>query len=119
MDPMDGRANRTARRASSVLTESGIRKGVGGVVFSATIVGNVLVGIFRVADGLKMTVKVYIGFHKRAPRLQWYNKNSAFEKSVVFMHDNTPFHGARLITEYLGSVFARHGKIMQWPACSQ
>ena len=34
------------------------------------------------------------------------------------MHDNAPSHDARLTTEYLNCVFARHGKIMQWPACS-
>ena len=33
------------------------------------------------------------------------------------MHDNTP-HAARLTTEYFNGVFARHGKIMQWPARS-
>ena len=33
------------------------------------------------------------------------------------MH-NAPSHAARHTTEYLQSVFARHGKIMQWPACS-
>ena len=34
------------------------------------------------------------------------------------MHDNAPSHAARITTEYLESVFARHGKIMQWSACS-
>ena len=34
------------------------------------------------------------------------------------MHDNAPSHAASLTTEYLHSVFARYGKIMQWPTCS-
>ena len=36
---------------------------------------------------------------------------------MVFMH-KAPSHAARHTTEYLASVFARHKKIMQWPACS-
>ena len=37
---------------------------------------------------------------------------------MVFMHDNAQSHSARIATEYLERVFARHGKIMRWPACS-
>ena len=49
----------------------------------------------------------------------WYKKKDlAFRKNMVFLHDNAPSHAARLTTEYLNSVFARHRKIMQWPACS-
>ena len=40
------------------------------------------------------------------------------KKNIVFMHDNAASHAARLTTEYLASVFARHGIIIQWPACS-
>ena len=42
----------------------------------------------------------------------------AFRKNMVFMHDNAPSHIARLTSEYLNSVCARNGKIMQWLACS-
>ena len=31
-------------------------------------------------------------------------------KNMVFMHDDAPSHAARLTTECLNSVFARHGK---------
>ena len=34
------------------------------------------------------------------------------------MHDNASLHAARLITEYLDSVFTKNGKIMQCPVCS-
>ena len=72
----------------------------------------------RVADGVKMTAKLYIDFIKEH-LVPWHKKkNLSFRKKMVFMHDNAPSHAARLTTEYLQSVFARHGKIMQWPACS-
>ena len=37
---------------------------------------------------------------------------------MVSMHENASCHAARLTTEYLESVLAGHGKIMQWPAYS-
>ena len=90
----------------------------GGVMVWAAIIGNELVGPFSVSDGVKMTVKVYMDLLKKH-LFPWYKeKKSPFRKNMVFMCDNTPFHAARLTTEYLNSVFARHGKIMQWPACS-
>ena len=87
-------------------------------MFWAAIVGNELVGPFRVSDGVKMAAKVYMDFRKKH-LVPWYKKKKlAFRKNMVFMHDNAPSHAARLTTEYLTSVFARHGKVMQWPACS-
>ena len=41
-----------------------------------------------------------------------------FRKKIIFMHDNAPSHAAKVTTEYLERGFARHEKIMQWPACS-
>ena len=40
------------------------QQGGGGVMFWAAIIGNELVGPFRVADGVKMTAKLYIDFIK-------------------------------------------------------
>jgi hypothetical protein len=94
------------------------QQGGGGVMFWAAIIGNKLVGPFRVADGVKMTAKLYIDFIKEH-LVPWHKKqNLSFRKKMVFMHDNAPSHAARITTEYLQSVFARQGKIMQWPACS-
>ena len=93
------------------------QQGSGGMMFWAAIIGNELVGPFRVADGVKMSAKLYIDFIKEH-LVPWHKKNLSFRKRMVFMHDNGPSHAARLTTEYLQSVFARHVKIMQWPACS-
>lgn len=94
------------------------QQGGGGVMFWAAIIGDELVGPFRVADGVKMTAKLYIEFIKEH-LVAWHKKKIlAFRKNMVFMHDNAPSHAARITTEYLNSVFARQGKIMHWPACS-
>ena len=45
------------------------QQGGGGVMFWATIIGNELVGPFRVADGVKMTAKLYIDFIKERQTL--------------------------------------------------
>ena len=87
-------------------------------MFWALIIGNELVRPLRVADGVKITVKLYIDFNKEHLE-PWHKKrNLPFRKKMVFVHDNAPSHSARIATEYLESVFARHGKIMRLQACS-
>lgn len=94
------------------------QQGGGGVMFWGAIIDNELVGPFRVADGVKMTALIYIDFLKKN-LVPWHKKKIlAFRKSMVFMHDNAPSHAARLTTNYVKSIFAKNGKIMQWPACS-
>jgi transposase len=94
------------------------QQGGGGVMFWSGIIDNELVGPFRVNDGVKMTAKVYIDFLNEH-LLPWHKKKLlTFRRNLFFMHDNAPSHAARLTTDYLNSVFARHGKIMEWPACS-
>ena len=94
------------------------QQGGGGVMFWAAIIGNELVGPFRVPDGVKIIAKLYIDFIKEHLEPWHKKKNLAFRKNMVFMHDNAPSHSARMSREYLERVFARHGKIMRWPACS-
>ena len=59
-----------------------------------------------------MTAKLYIDFIKENVEPWRMQKNLSFRKNMVFMHDNAPSHAARITSEYLESVFARHGKIM-------
>ena len=65
-------------------------------MFWAAIFGNELVGPFRIVE-------------------PWQKKkNFSFRKKMVFMH-RLMLQGEPL---NIRSVFARHGEIMQWPACS-
>ena len=68
-----------------------IRRQQGGsdVMFWAAIIGNELVGPFRVVDGVKMTAKLYIDFIKEH-LVPWNKKNLSFRKKMVFMHYNAP-----------------------------
>ena len=65
-----------------------------------------------------MTAKLYIDFIKEHLETWHKKKDLSFRKKLIFMHDYAPSHAAKVTTEYLEKGFARHGKIMQWPACS-
>ena len=84
-------------------------------MFWGVIIGNKLVGV---ADRIKMTAKLYIDFIKEHLKPWHKKKDLSFRKKMIFMHDNAPSHAAKVTTEYLKMGFARHGKIMQWPAYS-
>ena len=85
-------------------------EGGGGVMFWARIVGDELIGPFRVAEGVKMTAKFYIDFLKEH-LVPWHKKRTlTFRKNMVFMNDNAPSHAARLTTEYLERTLPDIGK---------
>ena len=82
-------------------------------MFWAAIIGNELVGPLRVSDGVKMTAKVYMDFLKKL-LVPWYKKKKlAFRKNMVFMHDNTPSHAARLTIEYACLLMRRSVQIFR------
>ena len=80
--------------------------------FWGAIIGNELVGPSRVADGVKITVKLYIDFIKEHLESWHKMKDLSFRKKMMFIHGNAPFQAARVTTEYLERGFARHGKIL-------
>ena len=68
------------------------QQGGGSVMFWAGIVGNELVGPFRVEDGVKMTAIVHIDFLKKN-FVPWHkSKNLAFRKNFVFIACSTAYH---------------------------
>ena len=107
MDPMDGGDDASATRVH-VLTRSSSSKGVA-VMFWAAIVDNELVEQFSLRWRQNDFQTVY--WLPEGPPCPVVKKKSlSFLKDIVFMHDNAPSHAARLTTEYLASVFARHEK---------
>ena len=63
-------------------------------MFWAGIIGNELVGPFRVPDGVKLTAVTYIDFLKQNV-LPWFKKKPlSFKTKMVFMHDNAPSNAA-------------------------
>lgn len=94
------------------------QQGGGGVMFWAGIVGNMMVGPWKVPDGVKMTSLAYIDFLKDNFQ-PWFKKQKlSFKRSLVFMQDNAPSHAAKKTIEYLQQSGFHGPRLMKWPACS-
>ena len=72
------------------------QQGGGGVMIWAGIIGDELVGPFRVPDGLKLTAATYCEFLKTALEPWLDDLPLSRLKRAVFMHDNAPSHAAKL-----------------------
>ena len=114
MNPMGGAEDGTVMM-THVPTGSGVNREDVGVMFRGAIIGNALVGQFRVADGAEMTAKLYIAFIKKHLEPWHKKKDSSVRKRIIFMDDIAPSHGAKVTTEYSEMIFATQGQIMQWP----
>lgn len=94
------------------------QQGGGGVMFWAGIIGNEMVGPFRVPEGVKMNAATYANFLKQN-FVPWYRKQRvAFRRKIIFMQDNAPSHAARFTIAYLRGVGFKDEKLMIWPASS-
>ncbi|MEM9078998.1 MAG: transposase [Bacteroidota bacterium] len=94
------------------------QQGGGGVMFWAGIIGDELVGPFRVPEGVKLTSKSYINFLDDHLS-QWLDDLPLLRRSkMIFMHDNAPSHSAKATTAYLASIGIKGKSLMTWPPCS-
>ena len=81
-----------------------LQQGSRGVMFWACIIGNELVGPIHVQDGVKLTAVANIDFLKQNV-LPWFKKKQlSFKNKMVFMHDNEPYHPAKLTSDFLATV---------------
>jgi transposase len=94
------------------------QQGGGGVMFWAGLYGSILLGPFRVADGVKMNSHGYTDF-LTTHFLPWYRSLPAVKrKSFVFMQDNAPSHASKHTKAFLEKHGLNNEKYMDWPACS-
>ena len=91
------------------------QQGGGGVMLWTGIIGDELVGFFRVPDGLKLTAATYFEFLKKAlePWLDDFPLSRL--KTIVFMHDNATLHAAKATTAFLKSLGFVNESRMTWP----
>ena len=90
------------------------QQGGGGVMFWAGIIGNKLVGPFRVPDGVKMNALII-----QDNVIPWYrSKRPAFRKKIIFMQDNAPSYAARSTVEYQAKVGFKIETLMTWRSSS-
>ncbi|KAF4684661.1 hypothetical protein FOZ60_007429 [Perkinsus olseni] len=90
----------------------------GGVMFWAGIIDDIVVGPFRVENGVKMDSKAYTELLSKN-FLPWYRSRPvSFKRKMVFMHDNAPAHSSKFTTSFLERHGFKNKKIMAWPSFS-
>ena len=94
------------------------QQGARGVMFWARIVGNKLIGPFRVSERVKLDSQFYVKFLSDN-FFAWYKSQSrSFKMKCIFMHDNAPAHASRLTAEFLAPKSFKEDRLMQWPPSS-
>ena len=87
------------------------QQGGGGIRIWAGIIGGVLVGPWRVPEGVKMTAETYIAFLQQ-------NFEVTFKRMMILMQDNATSHVAKKTTVYLQLLGLCGHRKMNWPASS-
>jgi hypothetical protein len=118
LDGPDGFARGWIGKGQAAQTRLRRQQGGGGVMFWAALHDNILIGPFRVPDGVKMKSPAYIDFLQKN-FIPYYNRlPEIVKRKVIFMQDNAPSHASYLTKAFL----AQHGfvgrKYMNWPAQS-
>ena len=88
------------------------QQGGGVVMFWAGIVGDNLIGPFRVPEGVKLDSQSYVKFLSDN-FFAWYKSQSrSFKMKCIFMHDNAPARASRLTTEFFASKNFKEDRLM-------
>ena len=83
------------------------------------IIGNELVGPFKVEDCVKIDSVGYTQFLEKN-LMPWTKKKSvAFKKKMIFMQDNAPSHASKFTREWLAKKSIKEDHLMTWPPTSQ
>lgn len=91
------------------------QQGGGGVMFWAGLLGNTIVGPFRVEQGVKLNSRNYCSFLTRN-FLPWYQRLSEEDKEpLIFMQDNAPSHASRYTKAWFSDQGIDGSKLMIWP----
>ena len=92
------------------------QQGGGGIMMRAGILGNKLVGPFRVPEGVNITSANYISFLE-INLVSWLKRQpAALKKKIVFMHDNVPSHAAKATSDFLKTLKFIDDKLIVWPS---
>ena len=115
LDDPDGWAKGWVYNGDTCHTRMRRQQGGGGVMLWAGIIGDELVCLFRVPDGLKLTAATYFEFLKKALEPWLDDLPLSRLKTIVFMHDNATLHAAKATTAFLKSLGFVNESRMIWP----
>ena len=118
LDGPDGWARGWITQGQSAPVQLRRQQGGGGVMFWAAIVGDQMIGPFRVEDGVKLNSEGYCDL-LNANFVPWWKKHPARQrKLLIFMHDNAPSHASHYTKVWMERNGFKQEQIMEWPACS-
>ena len=117
LDGPDGWSRGWVIRGDQCPTRIRRQQGGGGVMLWAGIVGDELVGPFRVQEGVKLTSHTYCQFLKGFVEPWLEEIRLSRLRNLIYMHDNAPSHAAKATTQYLESIGFKN-KTMIWPSNS-
>ena len=103
LDGPDGWSKEWVYNGDCCTTRIRRQQGGGGVMIWDGIIGDELVGPFRVPAVLKLTSVTYCQFLKNALELWLDDVPLSKLKTIIFMHDNASFHAAKATTTFLKS----------------
>ena len=87
----------------------------GGVMTWAEIIGDELIDLVRVPQGIKFSSATYCQFLKNALETWLEEVPLTRLKKVVFMHDNAPCHAAKATIKCLEGLGFKDKALMVWP----
>ena len=92
--------------------------GDGGIMIWGEIVGDCIIGPFKVDDGVKINCVNYTEFLDKH-FFKWYKAQTrSFKLKSMFMHGNALSHASQYTGEYLRNKGMKNEKIMEWPSQS-
>ena len=107
LDGPDGWARDLISSNDSAPVQGLRQQGGGRVMFGAAIVGDNIIGPFRVDDRVKIDSEGYCAFLNKRFRPWWKNQSMKLRKTLMYMHDNAPSHVSTYTTDWL----MKHGII--------
>jgi hypothetical protein len=87
----------------------------GGVMILGGIIGNAIIGPFRVPEGVKLSSTTYCPFLKNSLEPWLDDLPLATLKKIIFMHDNALSNAAKATTQFLHSLALVNETLMVWP----
>ena len=115
LDGPDGWSRGWVIRGDQCPTRIRRQQGGGEVMLWAGIVGDELVGPFRVKEGVKLTSQTYCQFLKSFLEPWLEDVPLSRLRNLIYMHDNAPSHAAKATTQYLESIGFKNKTMMIWP----
>lgn len=92
------------------------QQGVGGVMFWARIKGDVIVGPYKVPQGVKINSGSYCELLGNFLRIWLEDQPVALRENIIFQHDNAPANKSRYTSDWLKDILAliRERDNMAW-----